>query len=198
MGQRFIEILSQKKVNQLFLWRKRYSKPEYPYKVALNLLYEMLVCERMWTEIQRPFNHLLFNSDSVKFKNFQEAHKYIIDLSNEIARKELVQIVESEYHELDSIAGLNWRTIREHVSKAQKGDNEEVQEIELTYYFYTCGIELIYAWAALGYLGINQEIAFSSLTGMIIGGVDYSSYPSLLHHFGLSSTWLYNPLPKLF
>ena len=82
--------------------------------------------------------------------------------------------------------------------KSAGWDNKEVKEIELTYSFYTCSVELIYAWSALGYLGFNQESAFLELTGMILGGVDYSLFESLLHYFGQAASMFYKPLPDLF
>lgn len=198
MEQRYSETLSGIKVKKLFAWRDRYSEQEYPYKVAFNLLYEMLVVEKMWDEIQRPYNKSLLNSGKKNFNNFQDAHKYVIDRSNIIARSDIHPIVEKKYNSLDSIAGLNWASTRNRVSKAQNGDNKEVQEIELAYYFYTCGVELIYAWSALGYLGTDQESAFMQLTGMVMGGVDYSSYQSLLNFFGQTASMFYKPLPNLF
>lgn len=198
MEQRYSETLSGIKVKKLFSWRDRYSKQEYPYKVAFNLLYEILVVEKMWDEIQSPYKKSLFNIGKKSFNNFQDAHKYVIDRSNIIARSDIHPIVESKYKSIEFIAGFNWASTRNRVLKAQNGDNKEVQEIELAYYFYTCGIELIYAWSALGYLGTDEESAFMQLTGMVMGGVDYSSYQSLLNFFGQTASMFYKPLPKLF
>jgi hypothetical protein len=198
MEKRYSETLSEIKVKKLLMWRERYSKQEYPYKVAFNLLYEMLVVEKMWDEIQAPYIKTLSSSGKKNFQNFQEAHKYVIDRSNLIARTDIHPIVENKYKTIDSIAGFNWVSTRNRVSKAQNGDNKEVREIELAYYFYTCGVELIYAWSALGYLGTDQEPAFMELTGMIMGGVDYSSYQSLINFFGQTASMFYKPLPNLF
>ena len=198
MEQRYSETLSGIKVNKLFAWRDRYSKQEYPYKVAFNLLYEMLVVEKMWDEIQSPYKKSFLNIGKKSYNNFQDAHKFVMDRSNIIARSDIHPIVENKYKSLDSIAGFNWASTRNRVLKAQAGDNKEVQEIELAYYFYTCGIELIYAWSALGYLCTDQESAFMQLTGMVMGGVDYSSYQSLLNFFGQTASMFYKPLPNLF
>jgi len=198
MEKRYTETLSEIKFKKLFVWRDRYSKQEYPYKVAFNLLYEMLVVEKMWDWIRIPYKISLFSFGGKNFQNFQDAHKYIIDHSNTIAKTDIHPIVENRYKSLDFIGGFNWASTRNRVLKAQNGDNKEVQEIELAYYFYTCGIELIYAWSALGYLGTDQESAFMQLTGMIVGGVSYSSYESLLNFFGQTASMFYKPLPYLF
>lgn len=198
MEKRYSETLSQIKINKLLSWRDRYSKIEYPYKVAFNLLYEMLVVEKMWDEIKSPYMKSQFNIDKKSFNNYQDAHKYVIDRSNIIARSDIHPIVENKYKSIDVIAGLNWAATRNRVLKSQNGDNKEVQEIELAYYFYTCGIELIYAWSALGYLGTDKESAFMQLTGMVMGGVDYNSYQSLLNFFGQTSSMFYKPLPNFF
>lgn len=198
MEQRYSEILSQIKINKLLSWRERYSTEEYPYKVAFNLLYEMLVVEKMWDEIQSSYKKPLFGIGKKKFNNFKEAHKYVVDKSNVIAKSEIHPIVEKEYKSRDAIAGFNWASTRNRVLKAQKGDNKEVQEIELAYYFYTCGVELIYAWSALGYLDSNKDTAFMELTGVQIGGVDYNSFQSLINYFGQASSIFYKPLPSFF
>lgn len=198
MEKRYSEILSENKVKKLFMWRDRYSQKEYPYKVAFNILYEMLVVEKMWSEIQSPYKKSIFGFGKKNFQGFQEAHKYVMDRSNVIARNDIHSIVEKEYKTRDAIAGFNWASTRNRVLKAQNGDNKEVQEIELAYYFYTCGVELIYAWSALGYIGTDQESAFMQLTGMAMGGVDYNSYQSLINFFGQASSMFYKPLPNLF
>ena len=198
MGKRYPEILSEIKINKLLNWRQRYSKQEYPYKVAYNLLYEMLVVEKMWGEIQIPYLSPLFDSGYQKFQNFEDALKAVIDRSNFIAKRDIHHLVDSEYKKRKFIAGFNWESTRERVTKAQNGDNNEVQEIELAYYFYTCGIEQIYAWSALGYLGYNQQSAFFDISGFAFGGVDYNSFQSLVHYFGSVAGNFYKPLPNLF
>jgi len=198
MDKRYSEILSEIKTKKLFSWRERYSKKEYPYKVAFNLLYEMLVTDKMWDEIQSPYKKSSFGFKKKNFQNFQEAHKYVIGRSNVIAKSDIIPIVHKKYKTINLIAGFNWDSTRNRVFKAQEGDNKEVKEIELAYYFYTCGIELIYAWSALGYMGWEEESAFMELTGMIIGGIDYSLYESLINSFGQVSSMFYKPLPNLF
>lgn len=196
MKKLYSEILSENKILKLKIWRGRYSREEYPSKVALNTLYEMLIVEKMWIEIQSPYNKS--QSHRSNFKDFQQAHTFIMGRSESIALGEVHPIIKTEYINRESIAGLNWESVKKRVDKAQNGDNDEVREIELTYYFYTCGVELIYAWSALGYFNGSQEDAFFELAGMIIGGVDYSAYESLVHSFGQAASMFYKPLPDLF
>ena len=87
MEKRFTEIIGASKLNQLVIWRDRYSEKEYPYKVALNLLYELLVVEKMWDEIQAAFLVSHYGRGNTKFQNFNEAHGYILTRCDIIAQK---------------------------------------------------------------------------------------------------------------
>jgi hypothetical protein len=198
MEKRYSEIISAYQLKNLCIWRSRYSEKAYPYKVALNLLYGMLIGEKMWDEIHDSFNMSILGWGNSIFQNFHEAHGFVLNRSDSIAKSRIRPIVEREYKTRDSIANIDWSSIRNRVIKAQNGDNKEVQEIEADYFLFTSGVELIYAWLAFRYLGTDQESAFMELTGLQIDDIDYSSYQSLLNSFGKASVSYYKPLPNLF
>lgn len=198
MEKIYSEIISAYKLKKLYEWRERYSDKEYPYKVAINLLYDLLLVDKMWREIHNPLNYSILSLGNGNFQNFNEAHGYVLNRTDNIARKIIRSIITSEYKYRDLIAGLNWSSIRNRVLKAQNGDNKEVQEIELAYYLFTCGVELIYALLAFGFIGIDKESAYTYLTGSKMAGIDYNSYQSLLNSFGKASGIYYKPLPDLF
>jgi hypothetical protein len=198
MDKKYSEIIGVYKLKKLCIWRNRYSLKEYPYKVALNLLYDLLVVEKVWNQLQVFIEMSQLGWGNTNFKNFHEAHGYVLNRSDSIAGSNIRPIVVGEFKTKDFIGNINWASTRDRVIKAQKGDNKEVQKIELAYYYYTCGVELVYAWLALRFLGADKETAFLELTGRTITGVDYNSCQSLLNGFGKASRFYYNPLPKLF
>ncbi len=193
MEKKFIESLYSGKNSKLKLWRERYTKTEYPYKVLFNLVYESLVIEEMWDEILD-----CFAGHQKRLTDFNSAHKHIMDRSDIIARTSIIPVVPTEYNSRVALTGYNLALLRERVTKAQSGNNSDLQEIEYAYTFYTCGIELIYAWAAMGLLGANQESAFFQLSGFVFGGIDYSSLNEVITYFGQATGHNYKPLPKLF
>ena len=73
MGKRFSEIMIENKEKKLLMWRERYSKQEYPYKVAFNLLYELLAVEKMWDEIQNAYKRPLLMIDFKEFKKLRRS-----------------------------------------------------------------------------------------------------------------------------
>ena len=81
MGKRFSEIMIENKEKKLLMWRERYSKQEYPYKVAFNLLYELLAVEKMWDEIQNAYKRPLLMID---LNNLKTSKKRINTLLKEV------------------------------------------------------------------------------------------------------------------
>ena len=43
-------------LNNLKKWRDRYSHKEYPYKVVLNMFYDLIPLKMIWSEILNCFN----------------------------------------------------------------------------------------------------------------------------------------------
>jgi hypothetical protein len=198
MEKKYSEVIGVYKLKKLDTWRGRYSEQEYPYKVALNLLYDFLVVEKIWNEIQVSIEMSHLGWGNTNFQNFHEAHGYILNRSDSIAGGSIRSIVLREYKTMGKVANFNWTSTRDRVVKAQNGNNKEVQKIELAYYYFTCGVELIYAWLALRFIGTEKETAFLELTGLTMAGIDYNLYESLLNGFGKASGIYYKPLPKLF
>ena len=196
--KKYSEVIGVFKLKKLGTWRGRYSEQEYPYKVALNLLYDLLVVEKVWNEIQISIEMSHLGWGNTNFQNFHEAHGYVLNRSDSIAGSSIRPDVVREYKTRDKVANFNWSSTRDRVVKAQNGNDKEIQKIELAYYYFTCGVELIYAWLALRYIGTDKENAFLELTGLALDGIDYNSYESLLNGFGRASGVFYKPLPKLF
>ena len=66
-----IKASQNRKINKLKEWRSRYSKSEYPYKVIMNMFYELFTMELIWDEINSAF------SGQQQINNPQEALMHI-------------------------------------------------------------------------------------------------------------------------
>ncbi len=130
----------------------------------------------------------------IPFPSIREYKNFIII----IARTSIAPIVPTEYNSRKALTGYNLAALRDRVKKAQSGNNTDIQELEYTYTFYTCGIELVYAWSAMGLLGSEQDAAFFQLAGMVFGGIDYSSLDEVITYFGQATGHNYKALPKFF
>ena len=53
----------ERKIQKLKNWRDRYSKVEYPYKVIMNMFYDLFATQYIWPEIDRSFSGLKKHAD---------------------------------------------------------------------------------------------------------------------------------------
>lgn len=176
--------------NRLLTWRQRYPKNEYPYKVALNSLYQLLTCELMWSTLINSF------TGKRLFDEFSEAYSFIQNKSGQIATTNVHKILESKYQSLQRISILDMNFFRSLVSDAQNGNNEKVQEVERAYIWYTGAVELIYGWTALGLTGKDIQIAITDMCGILIGG-NYTNMDTAITNFGMIIETCNEPLDNL-
>lgn len=173
----FVRQIYEIQINRLLNWRIRYSKEEYPYKVALNSVYQLLTCELMWNRITNSFD------GKKSFNDFSAAYSFIQTESGEVAKKSVHMTLESNFKTIQKISILDMNLLRDMVMKAQIGNNDMVKEVERTYIWYTGSVELIYGWAALGLTGMDIQASVVELSGILIGG-NYTNMDVAITNFG--------------
>lgn len=193
------------KYQLLQTWRQRYSKTDYPRKVALNVLYESLITERMWDrEIQGFF--ALFAEKVGRVDSFQDAFSLVRYGREKIGAEEIKPRIEHEFGARNQIGDLNVAGLRTRVAEATNGSNIQVEEIEFTYTYYTLAHECINAWSACGLMGMTKQQAYENVADVQLGGIDFSSLTSVeaafMQNVGffLNNTLTgsnYRPLPQL-
>ena len=165
------------KINKLKEWRNRYSKSEYPYKVIMNMFYELITMELIWDEINSAF------SGQKKASNQEEA---LIHLG-EIKRNAQVQYVHPQLEKFlksDKMAGgAKFSDFKDSIEKAKNGNNHMVIEIEYSYWFYCQYYEAVLEWAAYGYLGLDKNSAYREVTGGDVGGLKLDSFQDAIQFF---------------
>ncbi|MDC0865703.1 hypothetical protein OAP50_01260, partial [bacterium] len=117
----------ERKINKLKGWRERYSKKEYPYKVIMNLFYELFSIESIWNEINSAF------SGKKQFENLSEGYSHIGGIKREYQLAQIHPNLESFIKNNKVAAGIKYSDFEEKIHKAQNGDNNEVIEIEFSY-----------------------------------------------------------------
>ena len=70
-----------RRIQKLYQWRDRYSKDEYPYKVVVNLFYELYTIHFMWDEISSIFSKGFF----ARPKRYDNYNDYKSQISPRIA-----------------------------------------------------------------------------------------------------------------
>ena len=192
----FVEMLNSEKMKKLNEFRDRYSFNEYPVKLTKNLLYEGLTIQAMWQELQKSFSTFGNNAETL-FDDFQSAHKHIFVRRRQIATSEILPSVDSKYSSVSTLPDINFSSLRTRADAASKGDPSVIEQIEFSYYFYTCAYEMIYAWSAYGLMGNNKEESYSLISPMKMGGIDYSDLGGFVHSLGQAASMFYSPLPPL-
>jgi len=187
---KIINSIYNDRLAKLNMWRQRYSKTEYPYKVALNTVYQMLTLIEAWDYILSSFNQGKIYND------FQNAYNVVQKKSGDIALAKVHNIVESKIHSGGNISLLDINMLNGFVSKAQKGDNEFVEKVELCYFWYTGAAELAYAYAAFGLIGLSKMEAMQQISSIIIGG-NPDELDNALGMFGTNIEMCYKKLQAL-
>jgi hypothetical protein len=189
-----------RKIEKLYQWRDRYSKSEYPYKVVVNLFYELYTIHFMWDEISSIFSKGLFSSPK-RYNNFPDAMNHMANIKREIQVREinpkLIGLMESNLPACDQ----QFEQYKQMIEDAKNGNNDEVEEIEYSYAYITSVIELVIPWAACGLLGMDKHKAFVDVTGGDVGGLSLQSFEEAYKYFNTIVNWQvgdsYKKLPPL-
>ena len=182
-----IQAAQNRKINKLKECRSRYSKEEYPYKVILNMFYELFSVELLWDDIISAF------TGNKKFKDPTQALTHIVKLKRQIQLSQVHNNLESFLTNNRTACGISYSDLKEIVYKAQNGDNHAVIEIEYSYWFYCQYAEAALEWAAYGYLGYDKHSAFTAVTGGDVGGLKLNTFKDVIQFFptilGISLGW---------
>jgi hypothetical protein len=172
-----IQPIQERKINKLKSWRNRYSNYEYPYKVVLNMFYDLFATKQIWSDIDQAFSGLK------KYSDFQDAFSEI----GEIRRDIQINYVNPRIIELlnnnQEVAGIMYSDFSDNISKARNGDNKAVVELEYCYWFYSKYNDIIMYWAALGLMGLDKHSAYREITGGDIGGLRLDSLKNAIEYF---------------
>lgn len=187
--KKIIKDVYNEQVELLFIWRERYSENEYPYKVVINLIYQLLQLEYMWKDILNCFKSGIIIND------YNSAYQRIMSLK-EIAIGNVRDNVENSYKTRDSIGNCDISSLRIMVGKAQNGNEEIVRDIEKYYLWYTGGVELAYHWAACGLMGLSYYKAAIEVCSIFIP-TDFNNLIQMQTLLGNNINLMYKPLPSV-
>ena len=193
-------------MNNLKKWRERYSSSEYPFKVVINMFYDLIPLEIIWSDILNCFDQ------GTKVNSIDDG---IIQIS-QIFRNAQLTISDSMNEFMKNgiqIGDCNLAKLLPIIDKAKSGDNRFVEEIEYSYIVRTSLKAFFLTWASLGLNGYTMEEAYQKITETTIPITDYKDFMIVFKAFsnsvnimigGLSMgdenqiiEPLYSPLPKL-
>jgi hypothetical protein len=186
-------------VDLLITWRNRYSKVEYPFKIAVNIFYRQYTMNSIWnTELINSFYHYKgVESDVLKsFELLETAY------SNASAQFATANGLYDLMNKNEDVGGINYKDIFPIVIKAQTGDNAAVEELEFSYLFYFLCNKATLLWAAFGRKGFSQIGAITQTTGAMVADqpITYSVIFAKMGQLGCAEIMnsLYTPLRNLY
>ena len=187
-------------------WRNRYPKGEYPAKVILNLFYDLIPLEMIWSDLRVGFE------GNVRADSFADANAKVIALHRNTQLK-LRTTLQSDLKRGVSVAGLSSSSYSQLIAEARSGNNEAVEEIEFCYITRVAIKSLMLQWAELGLMGRTAANAFEEVADMSYPEMDYGSFEQVFNAFAQAATAriggiqtpdgravsaaVYNPLPPL-
>lgn len=157
-------------MNNLLTWRNRYSKIEYPEKVALNIFYRKYTMEFLFPEILDSF-------ESVKWSDFNQGFEKLKTQYGSIAISKTQPILMSLLNDVNRNVGTtNYGIFKSLISEVQNGNSAKLEEIEYSYLYYLLADECILLWGAFGGTGLSKIDTISRLSGVIIKTDEINSY----------------------
>lgn len=172
-----IQASQNRKINKLKEWRSKYSKNEYPYKVVLNMFYELFSIEFIWDDINQAFMGVEQFTDLTKALLHIGERKRQVQIS--VIHQRLEQLMQN-----DRVAGgIKFSDFKSMIQNAINGDNHQVIEIEYSYWFYCQYWEAVLEWAAYGLLGMDKHSAFREVTGGDVGGLKLDTFKDAITYF---------------
>ncbi|MDR3697347.1 hypothetical protein [Mucilaginibacter sp.] len=112
-------------LDMLKTWRNRYSKNEYPYKIAVNIFYRQYTMNSIWDcDLDNSFDEYKGVEIDI-LESFRILETVYANTSQKfIGGDILINLM----NEKDDRGGLNYKDILPIVLRAQSGDNASVEE----------------------------------------------------------------------
>jgi hypothetical protein len=193
-------------INNLKKWRDRYSNSDYPYKIVVNMFYDLIPLKMIWSDILSCFHQ------GAKVNSIDEG---IVEISQVFRNAQLtISDKMNEYMKNGiQVGDCNSVKLLPIVNKAKSGDNKFVEEIEYSYIARTSLKAFFLTWASFGLNGFTMEEAYQKISEATSPIEDFENFLVVFKAFsnsvnimigGLSIgnenqivTPLYSPLPKL-
>lgn len=139
-------------------FRSRYSKNEYPYKIAINIVYSALTYEYLLTEVLDYFKGVQVNSE--------EEGARVIKSNREKAIIQAHPRVEQVLKTGSIVGPVDLSVIRANVRPAMNGDNEKVESLEYGFSVLRFSSSIIENWL---YWGLSGD-SLSDASHKVLGG----------------------------
>lgn len=168
-------------IRYLEKWRERYSNDDYASKVILNIFYRQYAMDFIWnSHILNSFNNYE-NSETEVLAAYQKIEiAYSSSAENFVSNNRISSLIDEDME----IGGLYLKGLQPLILKAKKEDNEAIEELEFSYFYWLLANKSIMMWAAFGRIGFCPIESVKKVTGAIIKMNQPFTYKNTLSIFG--------------
>ncbi len=164
-------------MNNLMVWRNRYSKSKYAEKVTLNIFYRKYTMEFMFPEIDDCFDKNMFGKPKSKWSDFNEGFQTLKAIYGSTATSKTHPILMNLLQQKQrNVGNTNYGIFEPLIAAANSGINSKREEIEYAYLYYLLTDECVLLWGAFGGTGITKIEAIGKLSGLVIETEEIKTY----------------------
>lgn len=158
------EPLAKMSTNKLIEFRNRYSRNEYPKKVAMNVVYMLMIIEELLKYSENIFSDNTL-TNKTRYTDLDSAIGEIDNKTSLIVQR-INETVASIFEKSNYVMHIDLARIRNDVNVALK-DPARLENLEFSYVFYKCLKESVVLWLAFGLLNETRISAFSKVFDVV-------------------------------
>jgi hypothetical protein len=164
-------------MTNMLTWRNRYSKSEYPEKVAINIFYRKYTMEFMFPEILGCFETNFLGRPKSKWSDFNEGFQGLkTTYGNTAVSKTQPVLLNLLSNSQRTVGNTNYGMFTNLITESKNGSKSKLEELEYAYMFYLLTDESVLLWGALGGTGLSKIDAIGEMSGLIIEVDEIKTY----------------------
>ena len=164
-------------VNNISIWRNRYTPQEYPHKVLINIMYRAYTMNFVWQDFE--------NGKLPRFNNFNDAiiymERYYGQTATEKVNANLLSWLRTRPN--DYIGGCNYKFMEEVATDAERSASD-LKLMETSYFVHLLKDKMVLYYIAMRLAGKTDEGAIEALTNYQVQMTDKFNYTSAKNTFG--------------
>ncbi len=156
-------------MSNIFTWRNKYTRTEYPHKIVLNMMYRAYSTRFVYEAFERD--------ELPEYDDFNEAatevHKFYAKMATTAVHANLIQWMMTKPNEE---VGTLCTARMEKIANEAETDPQALEELEFSYIFELLNDMSVLYWIAFRQLGESDVSAISKMCDVLIQPLDYMDY----------------------
>lgn len=190
------------KRKSLSKWRNRYSKSEYPERMAANVMGSSILKATLSSRVSRYFRTSTNSSLNLEGA-LSKVDNDSSSLNRDIARR-VDDRINGRRNDLgEKSSDIDYEKLMSEARRGQNGDNQSIEKIEYNWVYNALSVDLIELWFACGLAGMSKSTAFNELFHFVELSTNLDNPTEINAVFGelsgaiLSAPGAYRKMPAL-